>query len=140
LYSEDRMKYGILTPSASCQYGPYHVTAGATPKCFTLKMDITLIEVAQQNPDLIVSLKLGELLEFGQSIAASVIESKPAPEPVKKEEQYLSRSEVMEIFGISSATLWRWSKDYLVPEKIGNNVRYRMSDIQKRLEESKYVG
>ena len=86
------MKYGILTPSASCHYGPYHVTAGATPKCFTLKMDITLIEVAQQNPDLIVSLKLGELLEFGQSIAASVIESKPAPEPVKKEEQYLSRN------------------------------------------------
>ena len=45
----------------------------------------------------------------------------------------------MEIFGISSATLWRWSRDYLDPEKIGNNVRYRLSDIEKRLEESKYV-
>lgn len=133
------MKYGILTPSASCQCGPYHVTADAIPTSFTYKMDINLIEVAQQNPDLIVSLKLGELLEFGQSIAASVIEAQPAPEPVQKEEQYLSRNEVMEIFGISSATLWRWSKDYLIPEKIGNNVRYRMSDIQKRLEDSKYV-
>lgn len=133
------MKYGILTPSASCQCGPYHVTADAIPTSFTYKMDINLIEVAQQNPDLIVTLKLGELLEFGQSIAASVIESQPAPEPVQKEEQYLSRNEVMEIFGISSATLWRWSKDYLIPEKIGNNVRYRMSDIQKRLEDSKYV-
>lgn len=102
-------------------------------------MDTNLIEVAKENPDLIVSLKLGELLEFGQSIASTVKETQPTQEPTKKEEKWLSRTEVMEIFGISSATLWRWSRDYLVPEKIGNNVRYRLSDIEKRLEESKYV-
>ena len=133
------MKYGVLTPSAPRLYGPYHVTAGATSQSFTFKMDINLIEVAQQNSDLIVSLKLGELLEFAQAVAANVVGNQPVPAPETKEEKYLSRTEVMEIFGISSATLWRWSKDYLVPEKIGNNVRYRLSDIEKRMEESKYV-
>lgn len=133
------MKYGILMPSAPRYSRPYHATTSAPFLSFTTKMDTNLIEVAKQNPDLIVTLKLGELLEFGQSIANTVIESQPAPEPAKKEDKWLTRQEVMEIFGISSATLWRWSRDYLVPEKIGNNVRYRMSDIEKRLEESKYV-
>jgi predicted DNA-binding transcriptional regulator AlpA len=133
------MKYGVLTPSAACPYGPYHVTAAANSQSFTHKMNVNLLEVAKENPDLIVSLKLGDLLEFGQSIAAASREEQPATITQQEEEKYLTRTEVMEIFGISSATLWRWSKDYLVPEKIGNSVRYRLSDIQKRMEESKYV-
>jgi predicted DNA-binding transcriptional regulator AlpA len=48
-------------------------------------------------------------------------------------------AEVMEIFGVSSATLWRWSKDYLIPEKIGNNVRYKLSEIEKIMGESRNV-
>ena len=52
-------------------------------------MDTNLIEVAKENPDLIVSLKLGELLEFGQSIASTVKETQPAQEPTKKEEKRL---------------------------------------------------
>lgn len=133
------MKYGVLMPSALCQYGPYNVTAGATSQSITNKMDINLLEVAQKNPDLIVSLKLGELLEFAQAVAENVAGNQPAPAPQIKEEKYLSRSEVMEIFGISSATLWRWSKDYLVPERIGGGLRYKLSDIEKRLGESRHV-
>ena len=73
----------------------------------------------------------------GARLAACLLaEAAAAP---KDDEVYLSRNEVMEIFGVSSTTLWRWSRDYLVPEKIGNSVRYRMSDIQKRMEESKHV-
>ena len=82
----------------------------------THKMNITLLEAAKQCPEMTVSIKLGELVEAARTIVA-----------------------VMEIFGVSSTTLWRWSRDYLVPEKIGNSVRYRMSDIQKRMEESKHV-
>jgi len=133
------MKYGIPMPSASRHSRPYHATADAPLFSFTIKMNVNLLEVAKQNPDLIVSIKLGELLEFGQSIANAVLDTQPAPQPTQKEEKWLSRTEVMEIFGVSSATLWRWSRDYLVPEKIGNSVRYRLSDIEKRLEESKYV-
>lgn len=100
-------------------------------------MNVNLLEVAQQNPYLIISLKLGELLEFAQALAANVAAPAPAPVPEPKEEKYLSRQEVMKIFGVSSATLWRWSKDYLVPEKIGNNLRYKLSDIEKRMGESR---
>ena len=103
----------------------------------THKMNITLLEAAKQCPEMTVSIKLGELVE-ARTIVAETIQAEAAAVP-KDDEVYLSRNEVMEIFGVSSTTLWRWSRDYLVPEKIGNSVRYRMSDIQKRMEESKHV-
>ena len=62
---------------------------------------------ATRSPEALV----GELLEFAQTVAANVVGNQPVPAPETKEEKYLSRTEVMEIFGISSATLWRWSKD-----------------------------
>lgn len=104
----------------------------------THKMNITLLEAAKQCPEMTVSIKLGELVEAARTIVAETIQAEAAAAP-KDDEVYLSRNEVMEIFGVSSTTLWRWSRDYLVPEKIGNSVRYRMSDIQKRMEESKHV-
>ncbi len=100
-------------------------------------MNVNLIEVAQQNPDLIVSLKLGELLEFGQTIANAVIEAHPEPEPVQAEEKWLTRNEVIEIFGISSATLWRWKKcGYLVPSRVGSMDRYSMTSINEILKKN----
>ena len=104
----------------------------------THKMNITLLEAAKQCPEMTVSIKLGELVEAARTIVAETIQAEAAAVP-KDDEVYLSRNEVMEIFGVSSTTLWRWSRDYLVPEMIGNSVRYRMSDIQKRREESKHV-
>ena len=44
---------------------------------------------------------------------------------------YIPKKEVMQRFGVSSSTLWHWSKDgYLVPVKLGNKVLYRTSDIE----------
>lgn len=35
---------------------------------------------------------------------------------------------------VCDTTLWHWSKkNYLKPQKVGNKVRYRQSDIQKIL-------
>lgn len=66
-------------------------------------MDTNLIEVAKENPDLIVSLKLGELLEFGQSIASTVKETQLTQEPTKKEEN-----------GSHAPKLWK-SSEFLQP-------------------------
>ncbi len=52
-----------------------------------------------------------------------------------KAERYLPKEEVKQMFGVCDATLWHWNrKDYLKPVKMGNKVRYRLSDIRQLLE------
>lgn len=53
-----------------------------------------------------------------------------------RKEKYLTKEEVKEICSVCDATLWHWNKkNYLNTVKIGNKVRYRMSDIRKILGE-----
>ena len=52
-----------------------------------------------------------------------------------RKEKYLTKDEVRELCGVCDATLWHWNKkDYLKTIKIGNKVRYRMSDIRRILD------
>lgn len=54
-----------------------------------------------------------------------------------RKEKYLTKEEVKEICGVCDATLWHWNKkNYLKTIKIGNKVRYRMSDVRRILEGS----
>jgi predicted DNA-binding transcriptional regulator AlpA len=54
-----------------------------------------------------------------------------------RKEKYLTKEEVKDICGVCDATLWHWNKkNYLKTIKIGNKVRYRMSDVRKILEGS----
>lgn len=54
-----------------------------------------------------------------------------------RKEKYLTKEEVKEICGVCDATLWHWNKkNYLNTIKIGNKVRYRMSDVRRILEGS----
>jgi len=51
-----------------------------------------------------------------------------------RKERYLTKAEVMEMCDVCDATLWHWNrKGYLQSVKIGNKVRYRLSDIQNIL-------
>jgi predicted DNA-binding transcriptional regulator AlpA len=53
----------------------------------------------------------------------------------KRNEELVTYDRVMELLGVSKATIWRWKKrGYLVPIRIGGNDRYRMSDIKKIME------
>lgn len=53
-----------------------------------------------------------------------------------RKERYLTKAEVMEMCDVCDATLWHWNrKGYLKSIKIGNKVRYRLSDIQNILGE-----
>ncbi len=96
-------------------------------------MEVDLIELATQCPDLMISVKASDLLEAGRKIKEELLEELKTErtEPqVPDDEVLLSREETMEKFRISSATIWRWKKNgYLVPVKVGSMDRYRLSDI-----------
>jgi len=52
-----------------------------------------------------------------------------------RKEKYLSKQDVKDICGVCDATLWHWNRrNYLNIIKIGNKVKYRMSDVQKILD------
>ena len=99
-------------------------------------MDIkNIIQLAKECPDLTVSIKLSELVEANTIL---IQETKQELEQIisdQNTETYPSREKVMEILGVSSATLWRWNKmGYLSPLNVGGKRRYRMSDVRRILE------
>ncbi len=100
-------------------------------------MEVNIIELATQCPDITISIKASDLLTAGRTLKDEILEELRANQEdrhVPAEEQLLSREETMEKFKISSATIWRWKKcGYLVPVKVGSMDRYRLSDINALL-------
>ena len=82
----------------------------------------------KENPEINLTVKARELFEFGQQIAERTVKSFLE----KHEEKVYSRQQVIEKFGICSATLWRWEKMNLVErKKIGNRNFYSESEIKR---------
>ena len=100
-------------------------------------MEVNIIELATQCPDITISIKASDLLTAGRTLKDEILEELRANQedrPAPAAEQLLSREEPMEKFKISSATIWRWKKcGYLVPVKVGSMDRYRLSDINALL-------
>ncbi len=98
-------------------------------------MTTNLIELAKQCPDLVVSIKLHELVEANNLLIAEVKQQLEQTIADEKAETYPSREKVMEILDVSQATMWRWAKSgLLVPINVGGKRRYRMSDVKRILE------
>ena len=98
----------------------------------------SLIKLAEEFPDLIVQVRLGDLLEANRQLIADTklaMEQDIADSKASKAETFVSRKETMSILGKTSTTLWRWKKDnYLVPIPMGGMDMYRMSDIRRLVE------
>ncbi len=106
----------------------------STPLHNAIALERSLIEVARQCPDLTVSIRLGDLIEANQSLVEEALMRLEKSVAESRTEIYLSRTKVMEMLEVASATLWRWEKcGYLVPLSVGGKKRYRLSDIQRLL-------
>lgn len=89
-------------------------------------MNIT--ELLQQHPNVTISVTGTDLTEFANNVASNTAKAILD----KQEEKLYTRNEVIELFGTSPATLWRWSKNGLIkPKKIGGKVFYSESEIKK---------
>lgn len=89
---------------------------------------MTIENLINENPGINITVKAGELLEFGQIIADRAVKTFLK----KHDEKVYSRNEVIEKFKICSATLWRWDKLNLIEsKKIGNRVFYPESEIKR---------
>ena len=99
-------------------------------------MEKNLIELAKACPDLIVQIRLGDLLEANRQLIAEAKQELEQEIADSKAETYISREKVMEITGKSSTTIWRWQNEqYLVPAStVGGTYRSRMSDVRRSME------
>ena len=76
-----------------------------------------------------------DLLEFSNNLINRAKSELSTEIAEARKERYFTREEVKEICDVCDATLWHWNKkNYLKAIKVGNKVRYRMSDIRRILE------
>jgi hypothetical protein len=93
------------------------------------------LKILKENPELARSLRLeitgSDLLEYSDEMVKRAVEAvniKEAPE------EYLTSEEMVKTLKISLVTLWSWDKKGLTkPLRIGNQKRYRRSDLEKIL-------
>ena len=98
-------------------------------------MTTDLITIAKQCPDLVVSIRLHDLVEANTLLIAEVKQQLEQTITDANAETYPSREKVMQMLDVSQATMWRWQKSgYLVPINVGGKRRYRMSDVKRILE------
>ena len=91
-----------------------------------------IYEWAQTFPNISVTIKLSELIEFGKLLIAET--KREFEQQIKEQntETYPSREEVMKILGVSTSTLWHYKKKGLLkPLDSHGKRRYRMSDVKR---------
>lgn len=100
--------------------------------------NINIIDLVQQCPDVIVSIRLGDLIEANTTLVQETKRELEAVITDQKTETYPSVDKVAEILSVDKTTLWRWNRrGYLTHIEIGGKRRYKMSDIQRILNGSK---
>lgn len=99
---------------------------------------MNLLELAAENPNITISIKLSELIEANKVL---VKEAKKEMEQQLKEQQseeYMTVEQVCEKLQVDASTLWRWNRSgYLTKVRVGGSPRYHKSDVQKLLNKPK---
>jgi hypothetical protein len=97
------------------------------------------LNVLKENPELAKNIKLeisgADLLAFGESIHNRAIAEAEKIAPTSPE-KYLTPQELADTLHVSLVTLWSWDKSGITkPVRIGNAKRYRLSDVEKFMQE-----
>ena len=98
----------------------------------------TLLEAAKENPNMIVSITIGELIEANEALIEKTKSELGDIVMQQQSETYPTEETVRKMLDVSHSTLWRWAKEgYLVPLNIGGKRRYKMSEINQILKGEK---
>ena len=99
-----------------------------------------LMELAQNYPQVSITVPAGDLLSFGTAIVSDTMARYRAELEAKiqaeNEEKLLTAREVATLFNVCSKTITRWRKaGYLTPVIVGGILKYRRSDCRRIIEE-----
>lgn len=96
---------------------------------------MSITEIIKSNPDLTPNLNITAKASDLQEFARLCIEAGRQEKPEAKDpEEYLTPQQFAEILQVSLVTLWSWDRKGITrPLRIGNQKRYRRSDLEKIL-------
>lgn len=95
-------------------------------------MKPSLLQLAEEYPDLCINIKLSELLEAFRQVAEEIHETYEDERAAKQNDVLISREEAMKELGVCDTTLWRWGREgYLKPVRLGAKVKYHKRDIDQ---------
>lgn len=93
-----------------------------------------LLELAEENRNIIVSISLGDLIECNEELIRRAKAELEQQITDAAAETYPSVTKVAEILDANKTAFWRWTESgNLVPIEIGGKRRYRMSDVKRIL-------
>lgn len=92
---------------------------------------MNLAELARTNPEITVSIRVGDLLDAARAIIAETREELEGTLAAARTDYLIPRLEVVDLLHVDQSTLNRWEKrGYLVPIRRGVKVFYKHSDVE----------
>lgn len=97
-------------------------------------MSLSLMELAEQSPNITISIKLSDLIEANKALIKETREEIEQQIRDEQQEEYLTIDQVSVLLQVEKTTLWRWNRDkYLIRYEIGGKRLYRKSEVHKLL-------
>lgn len=80
-----------------------------------------------------IQITAKDLKDFANHLMETAARQALAAQATADGEEYLSKADVMELFGVCDTTLWHWGNShYLKPVKAGRKIFYRKRDVMYR--------
>lgn len=99
---------------------------------------VSISNLLETTPQVNVTLTAEMLKEFATHLIASTKKATLEEAKASQLDTYLTGEKVKAMLGICATTLWRWKRDgYLVPVRFGGADRYKLSDINRIIDQSK---
>ncbi|MDR0332747.1 MAG: helix-turn-helix domain-containing protein [Dysgonamonadaceae bacterium] len=95
-----------------------------------------ILTSAEQNRNVSVTITAGEMIDFFNHCVDTTRKELERYYATANTEKYLTIEQMEEMLGFNKSTYSRWHKSgYLKKIKIGGGIRYRLSDINRKIEE-----
>ena len=92
---------------------------------------MNLAELARTNPEITVSIRVGDLLDAARAIIAETREELESSIVAARTDYLIPRLEAATLLHVDQSTLNRWEKaGYLIPVRRGVKVFYKHSDVE----------
>jgi predicted DNA-binding transcriptional regulator AlpA len=95
-----------------------------------------ILTSAEQNRNVSVTITAGEMIDFFNHCVDTTRQELEQRYAANHIETYLTIKQVKEMLNFNESTFHRWNDlGYLKKIKIGGGVRYRLSDVNRKIEE-----
>jgi len=106
----------------------------------TMNEKFNLVEMAKECPSIIVQIGVDDLINAGRELIASTKNELERELKLRDAITYYTREQVMQILNVSPTTIWRWKQNgQLTPICIGGQYRYKSTDIDKFVEDGRFI-